>query len=189
MTAPTTFTGCSPYAIARLLVDRAEYELRTARAGAPERVAVMPDKPPFEFCCDQLFAIVTSYAPAPARNPSTAKSCATEWRVNLTLGVYRDDPSVDMSNPAAAPDPVRLDSAARDQLDDAEAMRRAILEADWSLLNVAPEQVQVGPMRVVTRSGGGFGVEHDVVVDTELGRFTDEAVSMLPGDPRKDTTP
>lgn len=180
--------GCSPYAVARLLVERAEAELQTARAGAPDRSAVMPDKPPFEFC-DQLFAVVVSYAPTPARIPSTVKSCATSWRVNVTVGVYRCDPSINSSHPEDAPDPVALDSAARDQLDDAEALRRAILNADWSLLDVDPEQVQVGPMRVAARSGGGFGVEHDVVVDTELGWFTDQAVPMLPGDPRKDTTP
>ncbi|AYR02664.1 hypothetical protein J1765_gp27 [Gordonia phage Gaea] len=178
--------GCSPYAIARLLVERAEHELQTARADVPDRVAVVPDRPPGEFCA-QLWAAVISYAPKPARTPSTVKSCAAEWRVQITLGVYRCDPSINPSHPEQAPDPVRLDSAARDQLDDAEALRRAILHADWALLDVDPEQVQVGPMRVVGRSGGAFGVEHDVVVDTELGRFTDAAVPMLPTDPRKDT--
>ncbi|AYR02919.1 hypothetical protein KNU20_gp25 [Gordonia phage Geodirt] len=178
--------GCSPYALARLLVERAEHELQTARAGVPKRVAVMSDKPPGEFCA-QLWACVVSYAPKPQKMPPTLRSCAaTEWRVNLTIGVYRCDPSINQSHPEQAPDPVLLDSAARDMLDDAEALRRAIMEANWSVVDVAPDQVQVGAMRVVQRSGGAFGVEHDVIVDTELGRFTDQAVPMLPADPRKD---
>lgn len=176
-------SGCNAYAVASLLVERAEVELQTARAGAPDRVGVLPDKPPFEFC-GQLWSWVSSWAPRPAQRPSTVKSCASEWRLQVTLGVYRCDPSVNQSRPEAAPGVVALDSAARDLLDDAEALRRAILHADWALVDVDPEQVQFGPMRVVGRQGGGFGVEHDVIVDTELGRFADEAVPRLPGDPR-----
>lgn len=184
MTGPA-FLGCSPYSIAQLLVERAEVEVATSRAGVPGRVGVVPDKPPFEFCA-QLWALVTGIGPKPAesKRAATAAACAPEWRVSLTVGVYRCDPSVNQRRPEDPPSVIAYDSAARDLLDDAEALRRAILHADWDVIDVDRAAVTLGMMRQVGRSGGGFGVEWDLVVDTELGRFTDEAVPMLPGDPR-----
>lgn len=178
--------GCNPYALAALVVERAEVELQTARAGAPGRVAVVPNRPPYEFC-DQLWSMVTAIAPRPSRNTTSTSvgACAgILWRVSLTVGVYRCDPSIDKNRPADAPSPVRLDSAARDLMDDAEAVRRAIIAADWALVDVDPVAVTVGNARTTGQQGGGFGVEWDLVVDTELGRYADEAVPMLPGDPR-----
>ncbi|QPO17023.1 hypothetical protein SEA_DEXDERT_26 [Gordonia phage Dexdert] len=187
MTAPATIKGCSPYSLARLVVERAESELVASRAGVPERVGVVPDKPPFEFCA-QLWALVTGIGPRPAQSQraATAAACGPEWRVTVTVGVYRCEPVTNKNRPQDAPSVVALDSGARDLLDDAEALRRAILGADWDLIDVDRAAVTIGQMRTVGRSGGGFGVEWDLIVDTELGRFTDEAVPKLPGDPRKD---
>lgn len=177
--------GCSAYSIARLIVERAEYELGTTRAGIPKRVGVVPGKPPFEFC-GQLWALVTDTVPRPAKagQGPTVASCGYEWRVSVTVGVYRCDPSINQRHPQDPPAVVALDSAARDLIDDTEALRRAILNADWESIDVDKAAVAFGAMRNVNRSGGGFGIEVDLVVDTELGRMTDQAVPMLPGDAR-----
>lgn len=177
--------GCSAYSIAALVVERAQSELAVARAGVPARIGVVPDKPPFEFC-GQLWALVTGSVPRPAKQgqAATVASCGHEWRVSVTLGVYRCDPSINQRHPQDPPTVVALDSAARDLIDDTEALRRAIIGADWDLLDVDRAAVTFGSTRNVNRSGGGFGIEVDLIVDTELGRMTDEAVPMLPGDAR-----
>lgn len=176
--------GCSPYALARLLVERAEAELATARAGVPDRVTVLPSKPPFEFC-GQLWAAVTAISPpsGSGAHRTSVKACGTFWRVGITLGVYRCDPTINEQHPEQPASPEVYDSGTRDVLDDAEALRRAVFGADWQVVDVDPSGVVPGAARIV-QSGGGLGAELDVVVDTELGRFTDEAVPMLPGDPR-----
>lgn len=183
-----TIKGCSPYSVALFVLERAQAEVTTTRAGGIDRVFVSPDRPVGEFC-GQLWATVTSIVPKPARDKraATAKACAPEWRVSITLGVYRCDPTYDRRNsrPADAVKPVALDSAARDLLDDAEALRRAIIGAAWDDIDVDREQVQLGAMRMAPRSGGAYGVEWDLMVDTELGRMTDEAATKLSGDPRK----
>ncbi|QGJ95810.1 hypothetical protein J1770_gp24 [Gordonia phage EMoore] len=174
--------------MALFVLERAQVEVAKTRAGGVDRVFVSPDRPAGEFC-GQLWATVTSIVPKPARDKraATVKACAHEWRVSLTLGVYRCDPTYDQRNarPMDAVKPVALDSAARDLLDDAEALRRAILDAAWDDIDIDREQVQLGAMRMTQRSGGSFGVEWDLMVDTELGRMTDEAATMLSGDPRK----
>ncbi|QDH93181.1 hypothetical protein SEA_VERITY_27 [Gordonia phage Verity] len=185
MTAPEAFKGCNPYALARLLVERAEHELQTARAGAPDQVVVLPTKPGIEFC-SRLWAAVTTITPKPSgkSRQATVGACAAEWRVAITVGVTRCDPMVDQRHPEDLPDPVVYDSGTRDMLDDLEALRRAILGANWSIVDVDPTQVTFGPTRMI-QAGAGIAVEWDVLVDTELGRMADEAVPMLPGDPRR----
>ena len=183
-----TIQGCSPYSVALFVLERAQAELATTRAGGVDGVFVSPDRPVGEFC-GQLWATVTSIVPRPAQDKraATAKACAPEWRVSITLGVFRCDPTYDQRNarPQDSQKPVVLDSAARDLLDDAEALRRAIIGAAWPDIDVDPIQVQLGAMRMAPRQGGSFGVEWDLMVDTELGRMTDEAATKLTGDPRK----
>lgn len=181
-------SGCSAYAIASLLVERAQAELATARAGVPARVGVMPDRPPFEFCA-QLFAVVTGSNPKPSKGGqgATLAACGHEWRIAVTLGVYRCDRSINPQRPQEPPNVVALDSATRDLLDDSEALRRAILNANWDAVELDRSQVTFGPSRIVGRAGGAYGVEYDLLVDTELGRMSDEAVPMLPTDPRTPT--
>lgn len=176
---------CNPYAIAKALLDRLVLELAETRAGVPARASVVPSPQAAVIeQCSSAWVAVGGIAAAEAR--------ATGWRgdpipepshrMTLTMGVYRCYP---VDPKLAAPPAPAVDSAARDVLDDFEAMRRAALRAWW---DAAEDEWDLEPVlglwRPVAPSGGRHGSTMEVSVTADLSMMSDEAAP-----PDADPTP
>lgn len=172
MTAPLE---CAPYGVAAMLLARLQEQLALTRAGVPDRMAVYPHAAPaIEFCS---MAWVGLRSVRPDAQIGRDQHCGVaSWAVELTAGVARCYP---VKQDGSAPSPVEVDSAARDVLDDFEAMRRAV--DGLRSADVLPVIGRWSPMPV---QGGSHGSTLEVIVSAGLGAFSDEVLARLPGDPR-----
>lgn len=171
MTAPLE---CSPYGIAGVVMAALQDRLIETRAGVPERMAIYPHAlPAIEFCS---MGWVGFRSIRPGQLLGRGACGVADWEVGLTVGVARCWP-VEEGN--AAPAVPAVDSAARDALDDCEAMHRAV-EAVREL-GLIPT---VGVWTPLSPMGGGHGGTLEVTVTAGLGVYCDEVAPMLPGDPR-----
>ena len=160
--------------IAGVLLAAMQTELAATRAGVPQRMAVYPHAlPAIEFCSQGWVGFRTI---RPGQLLGRGACGVADWEVALTLGVARCWP-VQEGN--AAPPVPAVDSAARDVLDDFEAMRRAV-EAVREL-DLIPT---IGAWTPLNPMGGGHGSTLEVQVTAGLGAYCDEVAPMLPGDPR-----
>lgn len=165
---------CSPYGLAAAALAAMQTELALTRAGVPERMAVYPHaSPAIEFCS---MGWVGFRSVRPDQLLGRGKCGVASWSVEMTLGVARCFPVMEK---LAAPPVPAVDSAARDIVDDFEAMRRAVLHL--TELDVEPVMGAWSPLPV---QGGGHGSTLLVSVPASLGAFADQVLPMLPGDPR-----
>ena len=163
---------CSPYRLAALLCGALEVRLAETRAGVPSRLAVYPhEAPAIEFCADGM-AWVSIGAIRPVNSGS---ACALSWEIDLTAGVARCYPVVDGN---AAPPVPAVDSAARDILDDGEAMRRAVVAA------FDDEEAKVTGWRPMAPLGSAHGSTMSVTVRVGWGTYVEPRSALMPGDPR-----
>ncbi|WP_282775774.1 hypothetical protein [Nocardia sp. CC201C] len=180
------------YQVAHTLIGALTTALSTTRAGAPCISVVHPGTltPAYGWCaCDEGEGMAwtrvvsvgpTERFPAPLSQPVPAGRVAQLAAV-IELGVDRCYWNTDDN---AMPDIAVLDSLARDVLDDAAAMRRAVECAGLS------GDVVLGPWTPRGPSGGIHGgtMTVTVQVDTCAGCAAipplDQLVPMLPGDPR-----
>ncbi|WP_411815665.1 hypothetical protein ACK8HH_17115 [Gordonia sp. LUNF6] len=166
---------CSPYVLAASLLANLQANLADTRAGAADRIAVYPHQEPAVEFCDSM-AWVGIGAIAPAQTKPVGGCGVLTWRLTLTMGVHRCYP---VTEDGSAPDAAAVDSAARDILDDGEAMRRAVTSA------FEDEQPQITGWRPVPPQGGSHGSRMDVQVEMAWGAYTEPRAPMLPGDPRQ----
>lgn len=168
---------CSPYALASTLVAHLQGVLADTRAGVADRVAVYPHpEPAVEFCPSMAWVAVRQVAPSNGRGTPPPGGCPpVTFLVDLTIGVQRCYPTTpDNGAPLAA----AVDSAARDILDDAEAMRRAVRDAFDDL------DYRVGVWRPVPPQGGSHGSRMEVSVLASPQVWVEPTSPQLPGDPR-----
>lgn len=164
---------CSPYVLADRLLNALASELTETRAGMPGRLSVYPHPEPAVEFCEMGWVGVGQIAPA-ERKPSGGCGVLT-WTVTFTMGVQRCYPVKDKN---AAPSTVEVDSAARDVLDDGEAMRRAVASA------FDDDEPTVTSWRSVPPQGGSHGSRMEVQVRMSWGLMVEPTSPMLPGDPR-----
>ncbi len=160
---------CTPYAAAAALLADLLVELGNTRGKAPERQAVYPHAEPAIEFCSMVWVGFRGLKPMDQQ-----RHCGV-WVADLTVGIQRCYP---VESDGGAPPAVFVDSAARDILDDAEAVRRAIAEA------FEDEQHTVTGWRPVNPMGGSHGSRTDVSVAVAMGQYTEPLSAMLPGDPR-----
>lgn len=165
---------CSPYEYAASLLGALGQTLAQTRAGVPERMAVYPHAEPAIEACEMGWVGIGPVAPG---DRDRLDGCSRTWTLTLTVGVQRCYPVKEKN---AAPTPVEVDSAARDVLDDGEAMRRAVLD----MLDVLDESGRITGWRTIPPQGGMHGSRMDVQMVMQWGSFSDEAVPPFPGDPR-----
>ncbi|WP_298442583.1 hypothetical protein [Gordonia sp. (in: high G+C Gram-positive bacteria)] len=164
---------CSPYVLAASLLANLHANLGDARGGVTERCAVYPHtEPAIEWCSMSWVGVGTIRPAQPARGGGVLV-----WTLDLTIGVqrcYPVDPHGD------APSEAAVDSAARDVLDDGEAMRRAVVSA----FEDADIEYVVTGWRPIPPQGGAHGSRMDVQVPVSWGAYVEPRSPMLPGDPR-----
>ena len=164
---------CSPYVLAARLLANLQANLADTRAGAVDRVAVYPHpEPAIEFCS---MAWVGIGQVVPAQSQPRGGCGVLTWRITLTMGVHRCYP-VHEGN--IAPTEGEVDSAARDVLDDGEAMRRSVAAA------FADDDPQITAWRTVPPQGGSHGSRMDVQVEMQWGSYVEPGSLPMPGDPR-----
>lgn len=166
---------CSPYRLAASLLANLQANLADTRGRAATRVAVYPHTDPaIEFGCDMAWVGIGAVTPG---QPARSGCGPIVWDIALTMGVSRCYPVADKN---AAPDPAAIDSAARDVLDDGEAMRRAVLSAfaeqgiTFTVRSWAPRPPQ----------GGAHVSTMTVSVQMQWGSYVEPGSPMHPGDPR-----
>lgn len=182
------------YAMASTLCDELSAQLELTRAGQVCIASVYPGNmavEEFGCGCDggegQAWVRVVSMAPTinfpePYVTPATAYD-PLAWAVTLELGVVRCYPVTDDNS---MPHPAYLDSAARDAMDDAAAMRRAALCAfDPQVPKIPGQWEPRGP------SGGVHGGTMQLIVLADVNCACDvvppqldEMIAPMPGDPR-----
>ena len=168
---------CSPYALAASLLANLQANLADTRGGAAVRVAVYPhQEPAVEFGCDMAWVGLGPIKPVQAARGGCG---VLLWELALTMGVHRCYPVAD---DGGAPDAAAVDSAARDLLDDGEAMRRAVLSAFDDDLG---GEAQIGGWRPVPPQGGSHGSRMDVAVQVSWGVMVEPGSPMHPRDPRE----
>ncbi|MCF8610062.1 hypothetical protein L5G28_07785 [Gordonia sp. HY285] len=166
---------CSPYRLAAMLAAALEANLRDTRGGVPDRLAVYPHvDPAIEFCPDGM-AWVGIGSIRPAAGGGRGSACAISWDVEMVVGVARCYPTEENNG---APALAAVDSASRDILDDAEAMRRAVRDA------FEDEEPLVSGWQPVPPRGGVHGSKLTVSVRVGMGDYTEPRSPMMPGDPR-----
>lgn len=101
--------------------------------------------------------------------------CATVWNLDLTVGVSRCYP---VAEGGEAPPAGAVDSAARDVLDDGEAMRRAVADAFES------DEVKIEGWSTSPPQGGAHTSRMTLTVQMNWGEFVEPGAPMLDGDPR-----
>lgn len=167
---------CSEYAIAGQLLAAFVAALELTRGGAPEAAVVHPGTMTPDYGgCGLAWTRVVETRPVPG---STVSGCVDQHQVTVEIGMTRCYTTPDRN---VMPAPAVLDSAARDTLDDARAMRMAVsaLRELTGLRAVADRWQPRGPQ------GGVHGSTLLVVVWTELGGVgPDEIVPPMLGDPR-----
>lgn len=176
MTAPVDLevVGCSEYLIAGQLLALFETALSDTRGGPPDMAVVHPGELVPDYGCGlATVRVVSADVAVPARTSCTVD----EHRVVLELRMARcyATPQDNGMPPVAV-----LDSAVRDTLDDARAMRAAIIE----FRALTGLRVTAGVWRPHGPRGGVHGGTMQVTVQTELGQMTPDVVAMMPGDPR-----
>lgn len=165
---------CSPYRLAATLLANLQANLVDTRAGVVERIAVYPHPEPAIEWCSMAWVGVGAITPA---QPARGNCGVLVWTLDLTVGVQRCYPTMP---DGSAPDPVAVDSAARDVLDDGEAMRRAVQSAFGDALL----EFQVKAWRPIGPQGGAHGSRMEVQVPIGWGAMTEPDSPKLPGDPR-----
>lgn len=176
-----TDTLVLPYA-ERLLVCLCT-ELADTIAGSPCQCSLRPGTapPPADVCCicetgnGQASVQITEiyafpYGKFPARGAVLPDNCSSfEWAAELTLTVYRCVSTVDEDG---FPSVEELMADTRKIMDDAQAMRRAVLCCDWRAGEPPPgrqqaEQAQIvmGAWRPVNPEGGCAGGMLSVLVN------------------------
>ena len=169
---------CTPYGLAAAALAALQQQLALTRGGTPNRMAVYPRAAPaLEFCS---MGWVGFRSVKPGQLIGRGQCGVASWSVELTLGVARCYPVMEQN---AAPPVPSVDSAARDILDDFEAMRRAAT----ALADIDGIMPTFGNWVPLVPQGGGHGSTLDVSVTAGLGLFTDAVVPMLPGDPRAES--
>jgi hypothetical protein len=165
------------YVLARRLLDELSSRLDTTRAGQVEKAVVHPGNMVPQYGCSLAAVRIVNITAAAATTPSP---CPPGWFITFEMTVDRcyrtpDDNSM-------PPVPV-LDSASRDMVDDADAMRAAAL--------CAFERRQIGTWTPRGPSGGIHGGTMAVTVTSNLHckcevvwPSVDELIAPLPGDPR-----
>lgn len=138
-----------------------------------ERAAIHPHTEPAIEWCSMCWVGVGQIRPS---QPQRGLSVVV-WTLDLTMGVQRCYPVTD---DGSAPMEAAVDSAARDVLDDGEAMRRAI-ESAFSDDDV---EHQITGWRTIPPQGGAHGSRMTVQVPIRWGAFVEPRSPMLPGDPR-----
>ena len=166
--------GCSEYLMAGQLLALLVEVLGETRGGAPDLAVVHPgDMVPDYGCGLATTRVVSSDVVTPARTSCTVD----EHRVTIELRMVR----CYTTPPENAMPPVSvLDSATRDALDDARAMRAAIAE----FRELTGLRVTTGAWRPHGPKGGIHGGTMTVQILTELGQVSPDTVPTLPGDPR-----
>lgn len=161
---------CSPYVLAATLAAHLQAHLAATRGGVPDRVAVYPHADPaVEFGCDMAWVGIGRVTPVPAGR------CTNVWSLDLTAGVSRCYPVVDGNG---APPVPSVDSAARDVLDDGEAMRRAVLDA------FDDDEVKIEGWSTTAPQGGAHTSRMTLTVTMSWGAFVEPGSPKLDGDPR-----
>ena len=164
---------CSPYVLAASLLANLQANLGDTRAGAASRIAVYPHAEPAVEFCEMAWVGVGQIVPAQTQPYG---GCGVlSWRLTLTMGVHRCYP---VMQDGSAPPAAAVDSAARDVLDDGEAMRRAVASA------LEDHSPQIVAWRPVPPQGGSHGSRMDVIVDVGWGSYVEPGSPMMPGDPR-----
>lgn len=173
---------CTPYGAAALLLVALREELALARAGVPALASVQQGGGlPAGEGCDDVWTQVTGMTP---HNGSGAPASISQsmspvvWVATIQMGVRRCYPTTTQNT---RPADARIDSAARDVLDDAEAMRRAAARAFGGNRTV---NARLGIWSPLVVQGAMHGGTMQVQVDLSMGLFADEVVEPLPGDPR-----
>lgn len=172
-------TAARVYGFARALLDEFTARLAETRAGAPEFAVVHPGNLVPQYGCSVAAVRVVNIAAIP--NPRNASACPTEYYVALELSIDRCYRTPD--NNGMPPLPV-LDSAARDEIEDAEAARAAAVCA-------FPNRAQIGLWTPRGPAGGIHGGALAVTFRTDLGCGcgtdlvgVDSKYPMITGDPR-----
>ena len=163
---------CSPYALADNLLANLLVHLDKTRAGAVSRAHVVSHTNYAVEFCPMAVVAVGSMKPVQVQRGGCGPFV---WDLALTIGVHRCFPTHEHG---AAPSPVEVDSAARDILDDGEAMRRAVGDA------FDDDEYQVVEWRTLPPQGGSHGSTMQVTVRVSWGSFVEPRSGMLPGDPR-----
>lgn len=167
---------CSPYSLASTLLANLTANLTDTRGGVTDRTAVYPHTEPAIEWCSMSWVGVGAIRPAPVAGGRTGTHPSV-WAFDLTMGVQRCYPTM---QDGSAPPPAAVDSAARDVLDDGEAMRRAIVSA----FDDEGIEYVLGGWRPIPPQGGAHGSRMDVQVPISWGAFVEPRSPMLPGDPR-----
>jgi hypothetical protein len=178
---------CNEYGLAAQLLAVLGAEVGVTRGGADDLIQMVhPGGQPPMYGCGLMWTRVVGTAAdsgAGALQRPVRDGVVPTWRVELEMGVYRCYPVPEGRD--VMPEPVVLDSAARDAFDDAAAMRRAAVAA--FLDEDGDPDLSVTPMawRPVSPMGGVHGGLMTVRVMADLsGQGPDDGWPMLPGDPR-----
>ncbi len=166
---------CSPYRLAASLLANLQANLADTRGGAASRVAVYPHTDPaIEFGCDMAWVGVGAVTPS---QPAKGGCGVLVWDIALTMGVARCYP---VAADNGAPDAAAVDSAARDVLDDGEAMRRALVSAfvDQGITHSVKSWQTRPPM------GGAHASTMALSVQMQWGSYVEPGSPMQPRDPR-----
>lgn len=165
---------CSPYVLASSLLANLVANLADTRGGVTERSAVHPHTDPAIEWCSMSWVGVGQIRPAQS---SGDIGVPVVWLLDLTMGVQRCYP---LTEDGSAPPEASVDSAARDVLDDGEAMRRALVSA----FGDADIEYRVTGWRPIPPQGGAHGSRMDVQVPVSWGAYVEPRSPKLPGDPR-----
>lgn len=152
--------------------------LETTIAGAPCQCALRPGlaPPPADFCCEctggqgqasvqigPIFPVLAGQFPR--RFTGSPDNCAAyEWAAELTMTVYR---CVSVADEDGFPSFDELMADTRKIMDDAQAMRRALLCCDWHARPDLPGDVWpiiMGDWKPLQPLGGCAGGSQSVVV-------------------------
>lgn len=174
MTLEADTIGCSEYLIAGQLLALFTEALDGTRGGPPTAAVVHPGELVPDYGCGLATARVVSVE---VTTPAQTRCLVDEQRVTVELRMVRCYATPENN---AMPAVGVLDSATRDVLDDARAMRAAVTE----FRSVTGLRVTAGPWRPYGPRGGIHGGAMLVNVATELGDVTPDVVPMLTGDPR-----
>ncbi|MFT4086133.1 MAG: hypothetical protein QM658_03110 [Gordonia sp. (in: high G+C Gram-positive bacteria)] len=169
-----TVIGCSEYLIAGQLLTLFAQALEDTRGGAADVAVVHPGEIVPDYGCGLATVRIVS---AEVTTATQTACLVDEHRVVLELRMVRCYATPENN---AMPAAGVLDSAVRDVVDDARAMRAAITE----FRALTQLRAAAGPWRPVGPKGGIHGGVMLVNVATELGTMTPDVVPMLPDDPR-----